>query len=44
MSQKLEAGAQFPPIALSVEDGTTVTVPDDMDTPQAIVLFYRGHW
>lgn len=44
MSRKLEAGDQFPRIALNVEDGTTVTLPDDIDTSQAIVLFYRGHW
>ena len=44
MSRKLEAGDQFPQITLNVEDGTTVTLPDDIGTPQAIVLFYRGHW
>ena len=44
MSRKLEAGDQFPQIALNVEDGTTVTLPDDISTAQAIVLFYRGHW
>ena len=24
--------------------GGTLTVPDDITTPYAIVLFYRGHW
>lgn len=44
MSRKLQAGDQFPQIALNVEDGSTVTLPDDIGTRQAIVLFYRGHW
>ncbi len=44
MSKKIEAGDQFPQITLKIEDGNTVTLPDDIDTPQAIVLFYRGHW
>lgn len=44
MGQKLEAGDQFPQLELNMEDGSTVTLPDDIDTGQAIVLFYRGHW
>ena len=44
MTRKLEAGDQFPQLTLNIEDGSTVTLPDDIGTGQAIVLFYRGHW
>ena len=44
MARKLETGDQFPQLKLNIEDGSTVTLPDDIDTRQAIVLFYRGHW
>ena len=44
MNRKLEAGDSFPQLELNLEDGSTVTLPDDIDTPHAIVLFYRGHW
>ncbi len=44
MGRKLEGGDQFPQLELNTEDGSTVTLPDDIGTPQAIVLFYRGHW
>ncbi len=44
MRRKLEAGEQFPQLELTIEDGSTVTLPDDIGTGQAIVLFYRGHW
>ena len=44
MSSKLEAGDRFPQVELNIEDGSTVTLPDDIGTSQAIVLFYRGHW
>lgn len=44
MTRKLEAGDPFPQLKLNIVDGSTVALPDDIATPQAIVLFYRGHW
>ena len=43
-AQPLAARDQFPSLTLNVVGGDTVTLPDDIDTPFAIVLFYRGHW
>ena len=44
MSSKLQAGDRFPDLELKIEDGSTVSLPGDIGTSQAIVLFYRGHW
>ena len=44
MAEKLNLLDPFPQIALSLVGGETVTLPDDITTPYAIVLFYRGHW
>ena len=43
-AQPLTSRDQFPSLSLSVVGGDTLTLPDDIDTPFAIVLFYRGHW
>ncbi len=44
MAEKLIGGDAFPPLALRIEDGSSVMLPDDIATPYAVVLFYRGHW
>ena len=44
MTRKLEAGDQFPQINLNIVGGSAITLPDDIDTDHAIILFYRGHW
>jgi hypothetical protein len=44
MAAKLTGGDVFPRLALTMSDGATVTLPDDIETPLALVLFYRGHW
>lgn len=44
MSEKLASRDQFPTLKLTTVGGDTVTLPDDIETPYAIVLFYRGHW
>ena len=44
MTDKLSAGDQFPSIALNIQDGSSINLPDDISTPYALVLFYRGHW
>ena len=43
--EKLAGGDMFPQLTLNAVGGNTVTLPDDIETPDyAIVLFYRGHW
>ena len=44
MADKLNLMDSFPSLTLNVVGGDTVTLPDDLSTPYAIVLFYRGHW
>ena len=44
MTDKLNAGDQFPSVSLLVGEGDTMQIPDDLQTPYAVVLFYRGHW
>ena len=44
MAEKLNLLDTFPATTLTLVGGGTVTLPDDIATPYAIVLFYRGHW
>ncbi len=44
VADKLNLLDSFPTLALNVAGGGTVTLPEDISTPYAIVLFYRGHW
>ena len=44
MSAQLAGGDVFPSLSLNATDGSTVNLPDDIETPLAVVLFYRGHW
>jgi hypothetical protein len=44
VADKLNLLDSFPSLTLNVAGGGSVTLPDDISTPYAIVLFYRGHW
>ena len=44
MHDKLNLMDTFPSIRLQKVGGGTLTLPDEIDTPYAILLFYRGHW
>ena len=44
MNNKLNKGEQFPVIDLSIAGAASLTIPTDINTPYAFVLFYRGHW
>ncbi|MDH3641820.1 MAG: hypothetical protein OES38_06970 [Gammaproteobacteria bacterium] len=44
MSEQLIAGDTFPQLNLNTVGGDTRSLPDDIDTDYAVVLFYRGHW
>lgn len=43
MSDKLDAGAEFPQLTLAVADDSLV-LPELKESGYSIVLFYRGHW
>ncbi|HJP35491.1 MAG TPA: hypothetical protein QF901_05835 [Gammaproteobacteria bacterium] len=44
MSDKLRSGDTFPPVTLNLVGGGSVTLPDEIESDFAAVLFYRGHW
>ena len=44
MGNKIDKGGQFPDIELSIVGGDKLSIPGDIATPYALVLFYRGHW
>ncbi len=44
MGRKLDSGNTLPSLTLKLVGGETVTLPDDLETPYGVVLFYRGHW
>ena len=44
MSHKLRSGEKLPSLTLTLVGGGSVTLPDDIETDFAVVLFYRGHW
>jgi hypothetical protein len=44
MAEKLDAGDVFPSLMLTLADGQSLTVPDDLDAKYKVILFYRGHW
>ncbi len=44
MGKKIDKGGQFPEIELSIAGGGKLSIPSEIDTPYAFVLFYRGHW
>ncbi|MEE2983854.1 MAG: hypothetical protein VX929_11225 [Pseudomonadota bacterium] len=44
MAEKLRSGDTLPPITFDLVDGGNVSLPGDLKTDFAVVLFYRGHW
>ena len=44
MTEKLEGGDAFPALSLKISGGGDISLPDDLESPMTIVLFYRGHW
>ncbi len=44
MASQLELGDTFPDLTLKLPGGEQLSLPQDIDTPYAVVLFYRGHW
>ena len=44
MTEKLNAGMDFPNIQLNIVDGSRIEIPTDITIDYAVVLFYRAHW
>lgn len=44
MGHKLRSGEKLPSLTLNLVGGGSVTLPDDIESDFAVVLFYRGHW
>ena len=44
MGEKLNSGDAFPNMSLDLVGGGKVSLPGDLDSKYAVVLFYRGHW
>ena len=44
MASKLQQGDHFPSLTFKLVSAGTITLPDEMPTRYAAVLFYRGHW
>ncbi len=44
MTTKLRSGDKLPSLTLNLVSGGSVTLPDDLTTDFAVILFYRGHW
>jgi hypothetical protein len=43
-SPKLDTGVLFPAMTISMVDGSTFTLPDDLKPDFTIFLGYRGKW
>ncbi len=44
MTGKLAGGDTFPELNLKIAGGGELKLPQDLESPMTIVLFYRGHW
>jgi hypothetical protein len=44
MADKLNLLDTFPSISLEIAGGGPLRLPEDIETPYAILLFFRGHW
>ncbi len=44
MVERLTAGQLFPTTTITLVDGSSMTLPDDMAAGYKAILFYRGLW
>jgi len=44
MGDKLRSGDTLPAVTLNLVGGGNVTLPDEIESDFAVLLFYRGHW
>jgi len=41
---QLNMGDQLPEFTLKVGESGSISLPSEIETDYAIILFYRGHW
>lgn len=41
---RLEQGDTLPTITGKMSDGSTFTIPDDLEATTTVLLFFRGTW
>lgn len=44
MSGRLAAGQTFPATKITLSDGSSMSLPDDMGDGWKVIIFYRGGW
>ncbi|MDP6708379.1 MAG: hypothetical protein QF893_18705 [Alphaproteobacteria bacterium] len=44
MAERLAAGQGFPATAITLSDGSAMTLPDDMVDGYKMIIFFRGSW
>ena len=44
MTDKLNPGDLFPSLKLYFLNGDSLIIPEGLDSPMTLALFYRGHW
>ncbi|MDP6422143.1 MAG: hypothetical protein QF477_09810 [SAR202 cluster bacterium] len=44
MGEKLQQGDRLPSITLTLTNGETLRLPEEMPSRYVALLFYRGHW
>ena len=44
LAAQLQQGDHFPSLSFKLLSGGSLTLPEDITTRYAAVLFYRGHW
>lgn len=44
MVERLAAGQAFPSTAITLSDGSSMTLADDMSDGYKMIIFYRGGW
>jgi peroxiredoxin len=44
MTRQLNAGDIFPTYQISIADGRSLVIPDDLQGEYGVIIFYRGVW
>ena len=44
MVEKFGTGDVFPSLSLKIAGGGTINLPEGLDKPPTVSLFYRGYW
>jgi hypothetical protein len=44
VSERLSAGDVFPATAITLSDGSTMSLPGDMGDGWKVIIVYRGSW